>query len=795
MASAVSSTDKTNTNPDDSRLEIFSLLWLDANPKETRDTEQKLRSIINRLLKFQDAKKCQQYIEGQLQNDRIVMIVSGGLGREIVPNIYKLRQVISIYVYCMDKNGNKKWADKYSKVKAVVVELDELISRIKADYKIQKMVEEPLSINFFTGNSTAGIDGQFIFYQVLIDCLLRLKSTEKDKEELIHRCKKQYEGNSMELSNVNDFKTTYSSSKALWWYTRESFFYKTLNAALRTQDIHLIFLFRAFISDIQRQLNDESAKQRLHVYRSQMISSDELKTLKKSCGQLISVNSFFSTSTEYQKALSFLNVSNDTNNFEPILFEIDADPKNITSKPFADIRACSYFQDESEVLFMLGSIFRLNSINRSSDGQVWIIKMTLYSENEHDLKQVLMYMKQQLGSGETNLRILGKLLMKMGNFGQAEQYFTRLLKELPPNDPLLVKLYEDLGEVTAQAHKFNESMEWHKKLLALKNPNDLIDTSLVDKRSSSRVIPNLPANARWEQNGVTVVGHNGERGDTHTVCYPKGLYVDDDNNQTIVIADSGNSRIMQWKINGTNGKVVAGGNTYGNGLDKLCCPADVLIDKETNSLIISDQDNRRVVRWSRHHDTTQGEILIDKVKCSGLAIDEQRNLYVSDFGKHEVRRYEIDRQDKKGTLVAGGNGKGSGLNQLEWPSYIFVDRQQSVYVSDHNNDRVIKWIKNATEGVIVAGGQGYGKALTQLACPTGIFVDTLGTLYVAEGGDNHRVTRWLQGAKQGTVVVGENGEGKEANQFYRPEGLSFDKNGNLYIADEHNHRVQRFSRK
>ncbi|CAF4842461.1 unnamed protein product, partial [Rotaria socialis] len=97
------------------------------------------------------------------------------------------------------------------------------------------------------------------------------------------------------------------------------------------------------------------------------------------------------------------------------------------------------------------------------------------------------------------------------------------------------------------------------------------------------------------------------------------------------------------------------------------------------------------------------------------------------------------------------------------------------------------------EGIVVAGGQRAGNALTQLYYPRGIFVDTLGTLYVADTG-NHRVMRWTQGdKKQGTVVVGGNGEGEGANQFNVPVGLSFDRHGNLYVADVSNHRVQRFS--
>ncbi|CAF4714863.1 unnamed protein product, partial [Rotaria socialis] len=119
---------------------------------------------------------------------------------------------------------------------------------------------------------------------------------------------------------------------------------------------------------------------------------------------------------------------------------------------------------------------------------------------------------------------------------------------------------------------------------------------------------------------------------------------------------------------------VAGGKGAGDGLHQLDRPTDVLIDKETDSLITCDPGNRRVVRSPRRSGTTQGEILIDNIACWGLAMDEQRYLYVSDYVKNEVRRYRFG--DNRGTLVAGGNGEGNGLNQFNLPTFIFVDRQQ-----------------------------------------------------------------------------------------------------------------------
>ena len=274
------------------------------------------------------------------------------------------------------------------------------------------------------------------------------------------------------MSNVHEFQEEYSSEKALWWYTRDTFFYKTLNTALRNQNIHIIFLFRKCLSDIQHQLKDHQIKYPLRVYRGQMIFNDELETLKNCQGQFVSVNALFSTSNDRQQALLFLNAANDMNNLKPVLFEIDADPTMASEKPFADISELSEFGGESEILFMLGSIFRLNNVGYDRDDQVWIIRMTLYSESEHDLKQLIMHMKKRFDIGEPTLRTLGKILWEMGILDLAEQYFTRFLKKLEPQHPLLRSMYEDLAHLASQIGDYDKSLQWHEKLISLENEND-----------------------------------------------------------------------------------------------------------------------------------------------------------------------------------------------------------------------------------------------------------------------------------------------------------------------------------
>ncbi len=297
----------------------------------------------------------------------------------------------------------------------------------------------------------------------------------------------------------------------------------------------------------------------------------------------------------------------------------------------------------------------------------------------------------------------------------------------------------------------------------------------------------IPSIALWKRNGLTVAGGNGYGNGIDQLSLPMGLYVDDD--QTVYVADMSNHRIVEWKSGATRGQVVAGGNGEGNGAHQLSYPSDVIVDKERDSLIICDYLNQRVVRWPRQNGTS-GETIISDISCQSLTMDENGSLYVTDEEKQEVRRYR--RGESEGTVVAGGNGSGNRLDQLSFPTNVFVDQDHSVYVSDYGNHRVMKWVEGAEQGIVVAGSPGQGNGLTHLSNPYGVAVDRLGTVYVADG-SNHRIMRWVKGATQGSVIVGRNGKGAQSNQFNRPDGLSFDRYGNLYVNDWGNARVQKFT--
>ncbi|CAF0986582.1 unnamed protein product [Adineta steineri] len=296
---------------------------------------------------------------------------------------------------------------------------------------------------------------------------------------------------------------------------------------------------------------------------------------------------------------------------------------------------------------------------------------------------------------------------------------------------------------------------------------------------------NEPKFKKWKEHAITVVGTYGQGNESNQLDGPYGIFIDKKKN--IFITDFNNHRIVQWKYNAKEGKIIAGGNGKGRRIDQLNRPTDVVCDQLNNSIIIADQWNGRVVQWSNQNQ----QILIDDILCWGLAMDKHGFLYVSDWEKNEVRRWKMGEYSNKGIVVAGGNGRGDQVNQLNCPTFLFVDEDQSVYISDRDNHRVMKWRKDAKEGTIVAGGNDQGGNLTQLSGPQGVSVDHLGHIYVADWG-NHRVMRWYEGKKEGEIIVGGIGEGFESNRLYWPRGLSFDNEGNLYVADFVACRIQKF---
>ncbi|CAF3980114.1 unnamed protein product [Adineta steineri] len=390
----------------------------------------------------------------------------------------------------------------------------------------------------------------------------------------------------------------------------------------------------------------------------------------------------------------------------------------------------------------------------------------------------------------------GKAIINHSHFEEENEivlmpgtYFRIVDKWSPAQDLYIVHLRQSTPPWKIVASPIQSSLLNDEKIsiqnLDISKDKDSSDAQTESTKKVVHRLPNISTNAKWTQYGVTVAGGHGPGDSLNQLSTPSNIYIDE--NRTMYITD--NNRVLEWKCDATSGEVMAGGNGKGNRADQLNGPSDLFVDKSTDSMIICDWGNKRVMRWP-YRNGTSGETILSNFMCSRLTMDDQGALYVSDYGKGEVRRYRTG--DVYGEVVAGGNGHGNNLNQLHWPASVFVDRDRAVYVSEINNHRVVKWNENAQVGTVVAAGCGPGNNLTQLHSPRGIIVDQLGSLYVADC-LNHRIMRWCKGKTEGDVIVGGNGQGNRADQLSIPAALSFDQDGNLYVVDTENHRVQRFN--
>jgi tetratricopeptide (TPR) repeat protein len=354
----------------------------------------------------------------------------------------------------------------------VIVRLDELIRQIHTDQTQQQhqKLDEALPMSVFKSSehaeeqSSTGLNGQFIHSQLLIDCLVRMESSSNEKQEFITFCKQHYKDNPADLEVVEEFERDYVPKKSLWWYTRHSFLFRLLNKALRVQNIDLLYLFRFFIRDLKEELENNKCSSPVHVYRAQRMSKDEIKMLQKSVGEYVSMNSFLSTSINQQQAQSFFSSTSLPDDVEEVFFKIDADPRLDNVKPFGNITSFSYFPDEKEVLFMIGSIFQVVEMKRDSH-RIWNIRIILRSENDHQLKSLFQHMKKELGTETTGLFELGSVMYGMGKLNEAEKYFRLYLDGLPVGDPSIANGYQALGMVADDKGDNESSLKWYNKAL------------------------------------------------------------------------------------------------------------------------------------------------------------------------------------------------------------------------------------------------------------------------------------------------------------------------------------------
>ena len=277
--------------------------------------------------------------------------------------------------------------------------------------------------------------------------------------------------------------------------------------------------------------------------------------------------------------------------------------------------------------------------------------------------------------------------------------------------------------------------------------------------------------ATWNTDGITVAGGHGPGSGLNQLDHPMGLFLDD--HSSIYIADTHNHRIIKWLPGASQGEILVHHNTTTNYVSKV-------VVHRNGTVYYCDRSKDQITRWFNH----QEEILLSNT-CWGLAFDRENSLYIS--GHEDPRILQWPSRD----IVAGGHSAGNDIDQLSSPYQIFVDHNQTIYIADYFNHRIIKWFKDSKEGLVVAGGNGYGSGFDQLKLPHAVLVDQMGTIYIVDFG-NDRIMRWFKHSKTGVILIGNDGSGNQTNQLSDPYDIAFDRHGNLYVADTSNHRIQMY---
>ena len=370
-------------------------------------------------------------------------------------------------------------------IKIIVIEPDKIVSQIRLRQNRRRKVRESIGMNVLStqedeGQSTTELNGQFIHYQQLMDVILRIKSLRTDRDEFQSLHATEYEGRMEELLALEAYLKSPSSNTALRLYTANIYFYRILNKALRTQRSDVIFPLRWFIRDINMGIKRDQCKSRIQVYRGQWMANGEIDILQRSVGKLICTTGFLSTTKDPDVAHLFLSDYAATDDRQRVLLVIDADPNELNAKPFADISAYSKFPEEKEVLFTLGSIFRLNDIDCTSDG-VWNIRMKLCGDKETDMQQLLRNIRK---TKSPDFRTLGDVLKNMGQFELAEKFLHRSLEAWPTNHqnhPSLGHLYLTLSDVARGKDDMEGEIIWCEKALNIFEQSVLSDNVATAK--------------------------------------------------------------------------------------------------------------------------------------------------------------------------------------------------------------------------------------------------------------------------------------------------------------------------
>ncbi len=188
----------------------------------------------------------------------------------------------------------------------------------------------------------------------------------------------------------------------------------------------------------------------------------------------------------------------------------------------------------------------------------------------------------------------------------------------------------------------------------------------------------------------------------------------------------------------------------------------------------------------------------------GVAIDAYDRLYISNAVSGQ-RVYRLEGGQLIPVAGSGpqgfsGDGGPAPFAKLSDP-IATLDGFGNLYIADRFRVRRVDAITGIITTIAGTGTSGYsgdgGPAVAaKLSTIAGIAVDRLGNVYLADQ-DNHRIRRIDAAgiittiAGTGTGAFGGDGGAATAAQLNQPNGVGFDGAGNLYISDRANYRIRR----
>ena len=278
---------------------------------------------------------------------------------------------------------------------------------------------------------------------------------------MIQICTRYYHTNTKQLELIKQFDTEYQPDAAIRWYSKKTFIYKLINKALRDKDIDQLQTFRFFINDLSLNLYREhdkvlsSNENLVTVYRGVKLDKKKFDEIKNNQGKLISMNGYFLTSRNRQKAREFAMIPTKQTDIISVLFQIECHVKQLGKGViFADTAQFNTYPNEQEVLFDLNACFHIKSIGQN--GLLQVINMDLSNEGKKIIKYFIEETENEIEE-KCDLIVFGKLLCDLGQYDQSKKFFEQLLKNQKDKDTSWIEF--NLGRVFALKRKWKDARE------------------------------------------------------------------------------------------------------------------------------------------------------------------------------------------------------------------------------------------------------------------------------------------------------------------------------------------------